>query len=240
LTIYTDKEIPNEEKNILNKVNNYFEKLIKEDSFNYFNNLKNVTFKKSTIGYYLFPSEIYYSNLWVLVHELFHLSSYNKDKEIDGLCDSESNGIALTEGMTEYLTMELFQEEKPTSFYLEVFTISILLNISDFKSFYFKASREDFINSFINKKNIIELSNLLDQYYYINHGNNNIDLEKVSLLVDKILNLLLDILFENIKDSTKIKICINNFILLLDKYKDKYILFNDKVFNKYTRVLERY
>lgn len=237
--MYLDNGLISEDKIILDKVNGYFERLNKEDSYNYFNNLEEITFEKSTMGYYLFPSKIYYNNLWVLVHELFHLSSYDKEKQIDGFCDNESNGIALTEGMTEYLTMELFNEDRPTAFFLEVFTIAMLLCVSNFKSFYFRTSREEFINSFINDKNIRELSSLLDRYYYINHGKDMVPIEEVSLLVDKILDLLLEIIFENEKDVIKLREYMDKFISLLERYSKSYTLFDRKVINNYSRVLER-
>lgn len=232
-------EYLNNEKFIIDKVTDYFKSLNKEESLNYFRNMKKLSVKKSNNGFYLFPSKVYYNNLWVLVHELFHVSSYDRDDLIDGFCDKNENGIALTEGMTEYLTMKFFKEDKPTSFFLEVFVIEMLLCIDDFKRYYFKASREDFISLFVNKDNILELSNLLDTYYKFSRGNSYIRYEEIELLVCDILNLLLDILSENINDRDRFRKCMYKFINLLDKYGEDYSLFNRKVVDNYKLVLGR-
>ena len=213
-------------------INNYFDRLPSICRINYDKNIKNTEIYLSDYGYYYFDGVIIYNNLWVLMHEVNHLASYDSDKDIAGICDMDDYGIGLDDGVCEYMTMRMFNSDIPTTNYLEVFIVSILIMINDFTECFYTANLDKFILMFPNDK-INSLISNLDKYYYVNRD--GIGIDEINLLVRDILDDLIDIMILSSSNSSKIKEYCSKFINLYDRYKERYILFNDIELKRYIR-----
>lgn len=215
-------------------IDKYFLKLSKDVTRNYYRNKIDTKIYLDNYGYYYFNGEIYFNNAWVLVHELMHMASYDKDRDIDGFNDREDNGIGLSEGMTEYLTMNILEEESPSTNFLEVFCTEMLMQIKDYRECYLRAERDKFMALF---PGIEILSNELDKYLKI--ARDEVGNERdVEILVNEILASLIEIAI-NLLDRDGLVEWKRKFITLYDKYKMRYRLFNDEDIKKYQYTLFR-
>jgi hypothetical protein len=101
-----------------------------------------------------------------LIHELIHMSGRNYKTTCNSFIRSKEEflfEVALVEGFTEYLRT-LAMGDKPTSYYFEFFTASMLSNIDNIFEPYFVSGYDKFISLFPNEKDILSLMYALSFY----------------------------------------------------------------------------
>ena len=109
---------------------------------------------------------IMYRQASAIIHELIHMSARNPETQNNAFIKSRKEQLfenPLIEGCTEYLS-SLALHEKATSYFFEVFCVSMLSNIDGFFEPYFIPSYDKFISLFPYKKDIISLMYAL--YFY--------------------------------------------------------------------------
>lgn len=191
--------------NEIRKLNNYLEKRSKNDKEFFNTNIWYTSFNIGDNGFYI-DDEITYSNSFVLLHELLHMSSYDRDNNIDGFTDKYGNGIGLTEGMTEYLVMKINYLDTPTTYYLETFVTEVIMGITDIESEYFRADKKGLLKK-------IEIKHLMDELdiFYRYH-----------ILVDDFDTDIYNALVNNILTETLVISSNNGCINLYNETKERY------------------
>lgn len=143
-----------------------------------------------------------------LIHELMHMSSCDYITRNSAFFKSKQGPLfemALVEGMTEYFA-SLALKSKPTDYFFEVFTASMLDNIEGIFEPYFIPNHDRFISLFPNKKDIVSLMYSLN--YYSNKteamalGEIEIDEDVVMTRIEHSINDTIDSLI-NIQLSMK-------------------------------------
>ena len=109
---------------------------------------------------------ILYRRKSAIIHELMHMGARNPETLTNAFQKNRTEQlfeIPLIEGCAEYLSA-LALEDKATTYFFEVFCVSMLSNIDGFFGPYFIPSYDNFISLFPYKKDIVSL--MYSLYYY--------------------------------------------------------------------------
>ena len=122
-----------------------------------------------------------------LIHELFHMASFNKDNNTFGSVSLNNHfGESLNEGITDLFTY-LVDEKYEVKYPMEVYVTSVLNDFygNEFIDFHFKGDTKGLYESFIDdKEDVIDIVSNLDEYTknnivlmdcLYNFGSGNID-----------------------------------------------------------------
>ena len=207
---------------------NFFSRLPEEYGKCYFKNLETLKllkvdeFNDDKIAgkYNSLGNVIMFSKNNSLGHELFHVASYDRSRDIsafEGHIDIEQG---LIEGMTEYLFVKTYELSLACEYPFEVFCVKMLEDIPNLFKPYFIPSHEDFINLFPSKRSIYSLMYALNVYhedaldYMASPSGNDIQhtLYKIEEAIKGVIDSLISIeLSRNTDDAS------------LNRYADKFM-----------------
>ena len=216
-------------KNIFETMDNFFARFPIEYRRLYDKNLETIEFMKCDRldseayngTYDTRRNVIFYTNSDSLGHELFHVASYDSQRDISGFeCDVELDQ-GLIEGMTEYFRMKAYELSEPDDYNFEVFNVMMLEDIQDIFKYYFIPNHFEFIKLFPNKKDIYNLLFSLDEYHlgYLNYleklaeDYELVDISVIKRAIKNTINNLITIELSMTKDK-------NELIQYRDKFMD--------------------
>ena len=205
---------------ILDEVEKYLDKFPSECRKNYDRNLETVSFllvdefyDGCSVGEYdEFNNDIFYLKESALAHELVHLASY--DRERDRIAFGReflTTEKGLVEGMTELIACEIMNKKRPDAYEFQSFVSLMLTEIDDIYIPYFKASNEEFMKLFPNRKEILSLM------YSLNYYHNN------CFSKDASYNLLVHSIKNTIDALIRIELSYENNPYKLKQYREKFM-----------------
>ena len=219
-------------KNVFRTTERFLKKYPEEYKRLYDKNLQTLTLwrcdellNKSLDGeYYLDSNIITYIANSALGHELFHVASYDSEKDQLAFGGNLGIGEGLLEGMTEYLFMKAFDLDGPGSYVLEVFAVAMLSDMPDLFKHFFIPDHNGFINIFPNRKEIYNLLLSVDSYNkeYLDlisgdkDREDSVDMNDFRKHIRQIFDNLISIELSVEKDSKKLKEFRNKFMDLLE------------------------
>jgi len=220
-----NSELYYDNKYVLDIMDEFFDTLPLRYRRNYDINLDTVILVKDNYGKY-FPDDnlIVFDRPLVLIHELMHMASYDRYLDVDGYSDSYDNGVGITEGITEFLTMQAILKKIPSTYFLQVFAVEMLVYLLPVMEYYFIPDCDKFKSMFDNMELIDNLIYLLDYYTYhevLDKPDEGVTL----LLVKKIIDDLMMIGMELKNKSYEFELYKNYFIRKYQEYSKRYKIF---------------
>ncbi len=225
-----------EGKKIITTMDEFFNGMPSEYGINYYKNLESVNFSyvMSIYGrlygqYIARTNTIYYISYESIPHELFHMASYDKSKDMLGFDGYNGEISLLNEGLTEYLYNRAFGIEVSDFRPFEVMCANMIIDIPGVLKNHFNPNYEGFINSFNDRDTIESLIDELDVYGEANGylldiikmDGGNARFNKQALIdirdsINNIIRFLIMIGLDN-KDKININEYIEKMIKLLNK-----------------------
>lgn len=166
-----------------------------------------------------FIQVFYNSKVEFLIHELMHISSYNRAINSMAISRSVNYSLyeaAMIEGMTEFLAC-LARNSEPNSYHYHVFVVTMLSSIDRFFEPYFIPSYDNFIKLFPNKKDIVSLMYSLEFFHtkFDAPDYSDWDIKNMRASICNIIDGLIDIELSFDKTSYERKLYAEKFMHLI-------------------------